>query len=59
MSKSARLPSAGKPDLGRVDETPSLKLLQDQLDRIISGLDQAKQPLAAAYAQMALDVLRR
>lgn len=59
MPKSVRLSSAGEPALDRVAEMPSLKLLQGQLARIISGLDKAKQPLAAVYAQMALDMLRR
>lgn len=59
MSKSARMPSVGEAELARVAEMPSMKLLQGELDRVINRLDKAKQPLAAAYAQMALDVLRR
>lgn len=53
------MPSVGEAELARVAEMPSMKLLQGELDRVINRLDKAKQPLAAAYAQMALDVLRR
>lgn len=58
MSKSARLSPVGDPELDRVAELSIDKALRDQLARIIAELDKAKQPVSAAYAQMALDVLR-
>lgn len=58
MPKSARLLPAGESDRSRVAELSAVKSLQVRLDQIISELDKAKQPLAAAYAQMARDVLR-
>lgn len=59
MSKAARSTLASGALKTRVAELTPKHTLEARLLEIIADLDAAQQAVAAAYAQMALDLIRR